>query len=362
VRSVQAAGDVALGYDGDRMAQIALAPEMSGYDRERGATLVAKGRDRLLALPEVENVAMATRLPLSLNNNGFGVFLDGHQSSASDRPYSIDGARVDERYVATLGLRLLAGRAIEEADRREQRRVVVITRAMADRFWPAQEAVGRALRLQWGGEPYRVIGVVADYKVNTPGEAATPYMHFPIGGYDGFVNYVVRTRGEAAPQLPALIREFHAIDPDLAFMDTGTLRDLANVRLFPVRAGAVIIGAFGGLALVVAAIGLYGVIGYSVSRRVKEIGIRKALGAESRDVVGMVMGQGMVLVAIGGVIGLGLAAMASRALSAVLFVGPFDPVSFVAAFAVLAAVAGIANGIPAWRASQVDAIVAMRQD
>ncbi len=362
VRSVQVAADVQLGYDGDRLAQLALAPEMNGYDRDRGASLVAKGRARLLALPQVEGVTLVSRLPLSINNNGYGVFIDGHQSSASDRPFAIDGAQVDEHYIPTLGLQLLAGRGIEEADGRESRRVVVITKAMADRFWPGQEAVGREIRLRWEGEPYRVIGVVADYKVNTPGETPTPYMHLPRGGYDGFVNYVVRTRGPAAPQMQALRREFSAIDPELVFMDTGTLRDLANVRLFPVRAGAVILGAFGGLALLVAAIGLYGVIGYSVSRRVKEIGIRKALGAESRDVIGMVMGQGMALVAIGGAVGLALAAMASRALSAVLFVGPFDPASFLAAFAVLAVVAGIANGVPAWRASRVDAMVALRQD
>jgi len=362
VRSVQAAGEVDLGFDGDRLAQIALVPEMNGYDRERWAELSAKGLVRLKALPQVEGVATASRLPLSLNNNGFGVFIDGHQSSASDRPYAIDGARVDEQYVSTLGLRLLSGRGIEEGDRREQRRVVVITKAMADRYWPGREAVGREIRLRWGGEAHQIVGVVADYKVNTPGEAPTPYMHLPAAEFDGITNYIVRTRGEAGPQVAALLREFHAIDPDLAFMDTGTLRDLANIRLFPVRAGAVIIGAFGGLALVVAAIGLYGVIGYSVSRRTKEIGIRKALGAESREVVGMVMGQGMALVAIGGAIGLGLAALASRALSAVLFVGSFDPVSFLAAFGVLGAVAALANGIPAWRASKVDAMEALRAD
>lgn len=362
VRSVQAAGSVPLGFDADRLAEVTVVPEMNGYDQARGVDLINKARARLQALPQVEGVTLASRLPLSINNNGFSVFIDGHQASASDRPYSIDGARVDEHYVATVGLRLLAGRALDDGDVREQRRVVVITRAMAERFWPGQEAVGRDIRLRWAGDPYRVVGVVADYKVNTPGESPTPYLHLPRQPNDPFATFMVRTRGEAAPQLAALVREFHAIDPDLVFLDQGTLRDLANVRLFPVRAGAVILGAFGGLALLVAAIGLYGVIGYSVSRRVKEIGIRKALGAETRSVVTMVMRQGMTLVVVGGVVGLALAAMASGALSAVLFVGPFDPVSFGAAFAVLALVAGIANAVPAWRASRVDAIVALRQE
>jgi ABC-type antimicrobial peptide transport system permease subunit len=173
---------------------------------------------------------------------------------------------------------------------------------------------------------------------------------------------MVRTRSAAAPLVPALEREFRAMEPDLVFMDTGTMREFADLRLFPVRAGAWLIGAFGLLALAVAAVGLYGVIGYSVSRRVREIGIRKALGAGAGGIVGMVLREGMLLVVIGGVAGAGLAALAGRALSGVLYVGPFDVASFALAFAVLAAVAVLANGIPAWRASRVDAMVALRHD
>jgi ABC-type antimicrobial peptide transport system permease subunit len=160
----------------------------------------------------------------------------------------------------------------------------------------------------------------------------------------------------------SLERELRALDPELVFVNRGTLRDLAGVRLFPVRAGAWLIGAFGLLALAVAAIGLYGVIGYSVSRRVKEIGIRKALGAGSSSVMAMVLGEGMVLVAIGGAIGATLAALGGRALSGVLFVGPFDVLSFAMAFGVLAVVAMVANGVPAWRAARVDPLVAIRSE
>ena len=160
--------------------------------------------------------------------------------------------------------------------------------------------------------------------------------------------------------VPALERELRALDPELVFLDKGTQRDLADVRLFPVRAGAWLIGAFGALALVVAAVGLYGVIGYSVSRRVREIGIRKALGARPGQLVSMVLGEGMVLVAIGGVIGVALAAAAARVLSSVLFVGAFDLVSFAVAFGVLALVALLANAVPARRAARVDPMVALR--
>jgi ABC-type antimicrobial peptide transport system permease subunit len=138
------------------------------------------------------------------------------------------------------------------------------------------------------------------------------------------------------------------------------MRDLADVRLFPVHAGAWLIGAFGVLALLVAAVGLYGVIAYSVSRRVKEIGIRKSLGARPAQLVRMVLGEGMLLVAVGGVIGAGLAAAAARVLSSALFVGPFDTVSFALAFFVLALVALLANALPARRAARVDPMVALR--
>jgi cell division protein FtsX len=202
--------------------------------------------------------------------------------------------------------------------------------------------------------------VVADYKVDTPGEQPKPYIHLPFSRHESFGNYVVRTSGAASGMVPALQRELRALDPELVFMDRGTMRDLADVRLFPVRAGAWLIGAFGALALVVAAVGLYGVIGYSVSRRVREIGIRKALGARPSRLVGMVLGEGMVLVGIGGVIGAALAVAVARVLSSVLFVGPFDAVSFAMAFGVLAIVALLANAIPARRAAQVDPMVALR--
>jgi hypothetical protein len=303
-----------------------------------------------------------SRVPLSLNNNGFSVYLPGHQASASDEPYVMDGAFVDERYTSAMGLRMISGRGIQAADRDEGRRVAMITETMARRFWPDREAVGQDFRTRFDGDPWRVIGVVADYKVDTPGEAPKAYIHLPLRRNDTFANYLVRTRVAAGPVVTTLERALRTIQPDLVFLDTGTLRELADVRLFPVRAGAWLIGAFGLLALAVAAIGLYGVIGYSVSRRVREIGVRKALGAESGEVVGMVMREGMVLVAVGGLVGAALAALASRALSSVLYVGPFDLLSFGMAFAVLAAVAALANAVPAWRASRVDPMIALRHD
>jgi hypothetical protein len=314
----------------------------------------------------VEAVGLASRLPMSLNNNGFRVYMDGRQSSESDRPFVMDGAYVDERYANAMGLRLLAGRNLESADRDgdQPRKVAVVTRAMAQRYWPgdASSALGREFRTRWGGDPYTIVGVVADYKVDTPGESPKQYIHLPLSRRETFGNYVVRTTAPAKDLVGTLQRELRVIDPEVVFLDAGTLRELADIRLFPVRAGAWLIGAFGILALAVAAVGLYGVIGYSVSRRVREIGIRKAVGARPLQLVSMVLREGMLLVGVGGVIGAALAALAAQVLSSVLYVAPFDAASFAIAFGVLAFVALLANAVPARRAARVDPMVALRSE
>jgi predicted permease len=361
VRSISAAAKVPLGFDVDRTAYFSLALEMNGYDRVRGGQFLEEGVRRLQAVPQVEAVGLTSRLPMSLNNNGFTVFITGRETS-DNRPIAIDGAYVDERYFSALDVKILAGRNIEPADRDESRRVAVISNAMAQRYWPGQpeQALGREFRLREGGEPYQVVGVSADYKVDTPGERPKPYLHLPRGRQDTYGDYIVRTSVSASTMVPTLQRELQALNPDLVFVDRGAMRDLADVRLFPVRAGAWLIGTFGALALVVAAVGLYGVIGYSVSRRVREIGIRKAIGAQPSQLVGMVLREGMVLVALGGVIGAAFAAATARLLASVLFVAPFDVVSFAIAFGVLFVVALLANAVPARRAARVDPMVALR--
>lgn len=360
VRSLGAAGRVDFGYDVSRTAYLGLAMEMNGYDAEEAGAFFATGKVRLEAVPAVEAVGLASRVPLSLNNNGFGVFIEGHQSSSSDSPYRVDGARIDEGYFDALGLRIVEGRGIQSDDRDGGRRVVVVTETMANRFWPGERALGREFRLSWDGAPYQIVGIVEDYRVDTPGEDPKPYIHLPMPRDGVYANYVIRTAKPAGALVPELEATLRALDPDLVFLDTGTFRDLADVRLFPIRAGAWLIGVFGALALLLAAVGLYGVIGYAVSRRVREIGIRKALGAENRSVVTMVLRQGMLMVAVGFLVGSVLAGFGARVLSSVLFVGAFDVASYGVTLGVLAGVAMLANFVPAHRASRVDPAVALK--
>lgn len=363
VRSLAAAGQVSLGYDASRIGFLAVPLEMIGYDNARGGVLLEQGAQRLRGLPEVQAVSVTSRLPLSINNNGFGVRVVG-QELPEGRPYAFDGAYVDEHYLDAMSLTLLAGRGIEPADRDESRKVVVVTRTMADRFWPGgvEKALGREIRTRADGPTFQVIGVVADHSVDSPGEPAKSYLLFPLGRAVNFGNYLIRSATPAAARISAYEAEIRALEPEVAFMDRGTLRDLADVKLFPIRAGAWLIGACGILAMLVAAIGLYGVIAYSVNRRVRELGIRAALGAAPGAIVRMVIREGMMLVAIGAAVGAVFAVGAAQALSRVLFVPPFDPLSFGLAVGVLAAAALLANAVPAWRASRVDPIVALRSN
>jgi len=360
VRSLGAADHVDFGYDVDRTAYLGLAMEMNGYDAREAGIFYESAKVRLRAMPQVEAVGLASRVPLSLNNNGFGLFIEGRQRAPSDAAYGVDGARIDEGYLGALGLRVLEGRGIQPDDREEGRRVAVVTETMASRFWPGENALGQEFRLSWDGDPYSIVGVVQDYRVDTPGETPKPYLHLPMPMEGMYANFVLRTATPAGALVPVLERELRTLDPDLVFLDTGTFRELADVRLFPIRAGAWLIGIFGALALILAAVGLYGVIGFAVSRRVREIGIRKALGAEGTAVVSMILRQGMTKVAVGFGIGAVLALVGARALSSVLFVSPVDFPSFAVTLLVLSVVAGLANFIPAHRASRIDPAAALK--
>jgi putative ABC transport system permease protein len=297
-----------------------------------------------------------------VNNNGFGLFID--QTAATDRPYGIDGTFIDEHYFDTFGLSVVAGRGIEAADVAGDRRVAVVTEAMAERFWPDESAVGKQFRRSFDGPAYEIVGVVEDYKVNTPGEEPTPYLHFPLpGSGTTYANFIVRTETPVGPELRRLEQVLTGLDPEIVFMQSGPLRDLMDVRLLPIRMGAWFIGSFAALAMALAAVGLYGVIGYSVSRRTREIGIRVALGARAGRVLGLVVRQGMLLVLIGVAIGSVLAALLGQVLSTVLYgISPVDALAFGGAIGLLLLIALLANYIPARRAASIDPMIALRSE
>jgi predicted lysophospholipase L1 biosynthesis ABC-type transport system permease subunit len=216
--------------------------------------------------------------------------------------------------------------------------------------------------MAYGSKQFQIVGVSGNHKVHSVGERPTPYLHFAAAQQPADYNTIIaRTRGDAGQLLASMRRELLGMEPGLVFIRQDTMAATMASSLLPERISAILAVGFGGLGTLLAAIGLYGVIAYSVARRTREIGIRVALGAHPSQVLGMIMRQGLALAAVGGAIGAALAALAARLLRGVIYgVGAADPLAWGAAFAALLLAAALANYIPARRAMRVDPVTALR--
>jgi predicted permease len=282
-----------------------------------------------------------------------------------DEPVGIDATTVGEDYFAALGVPILEGRGFTEADDQDAPKVVVVNEALAKKYWPGRSAVGQRIHTDgFENAPHEVVGVVRDYKVRTLGETPRPYLHFPWRQQTSrSATVLARTAGPAQPAVAGLRNAILELEPAIVFTDEGTASDLLNLTLGPTRVGALLLGAFAALALLLAAIGLYGVVAYNVERRTREVGLRMALGARRGDVLGLVFGQGMRLAGVGVALGVVFAAGVARVLSSLLYgVSSLDPLAYAGAAFVLVAVAALANLLPAWRATRVNPMVALRTE
>jgi predicted permease len=302
-------------------------------------------------------------LPLTASVSVTGVFLPGVHDSPDDDGYLADEAITGPGYFEVLGIPLLEGRDFTDGDTPETPGVAIVNQTMARSYWPGESALGKRFRTGFDGDEFEIVGVVGDHKVRTVGEEPRPYVHFArTQRRSSYAIVVARTAGDPARLVATLRDELRAMEPDLG-SGGSTLRESVEVSLLPVTLGARMLAAFGLLALGLASVGLYGVIAYSVSRRVREIGIRMALGADRLGVVRLVVRRGMVLAAVGVLLGGLGAALLSGLLSSVLYgVGARDPLAFGAAAALLLATALVANYLPAHRAARVDPLVALRSD
>jgi ABC-type antimicrobial peptide transport system permease subunit len=242
--------------------------------------------------------------------------------------------------------------------------VVIVNQAMAKRFWPGENPIGQRFHF-FGQEPVEVIGVARDADYNAIGEERQPYVYRPLEqAYGTGVSLIVRSEGsDPAPVLAAVQREVRQMVPDMPLVGVETVAQRLDNSLWAPRLGASLLALFGVLALILAAVGIYGVMSYSVDQRSREIGVRMALGAEPGDVLGLVLRQGMRLVAIGAVVGLALAFASSRLTANLLYgIAPTDPVAFSVTTAILALVSFTSIFVPARRATGVDPIVVLRYD
>ncbi len=321
-------------------------------------------------LPGVEAAALNTVLPLGplQANLTFGI---AERPAAPTRFEELPRAQlrtVSADYFRVMGIPLLRGRSFTEADGRSSPGVVIINEELARRYWPGEDAVGKRLQTNIGpsGPWLTVVGVAGNVKHESLRSGPDPELYRPYQQYLGFpqlTNLVVRTAVEPASLAETIRREIRRIEPEQPIREVQTMeRFLSNATSQP-RFYAVLLGAFAGLALAVAASGLLGVLSYSVSRRTQEIGVRMALGARPGDVLRMVLGDGARYLAAGAGLGLAGSLASSRLLRNLLFgVGPADPLTFVLAGAVLAAAALAATAIPARRAAAVDPMTALRHE
>jgi predicted permease len=363
VRSLQTARTTDVGFELDRLAVVSIDLGLHEYSEERSKVFYRRLQERLGALPQVDSVALTQRLPLTVEISMTGVSIDGHQQSPDDDAFIIDYARVGPNYFRTLGISLVDGRDFNAADV-EGPPVAIINETMARTYWPDQSPVGQSYhRDGLDGPTVEIIGVCQDYDVRTVGDKRS-YLHTALNQQEFTrASVVVRTPGDPSTMVGRLRQELLAMEPNLIFLEADSMTQIAEVALLPVSLGAILIGAFGVLGMILAAVGLYGVIAYSVSRRSHEIGLRMALGAETGEVLKMVIGQGMAIATVGVALGLAGGAAVSGVLSKALYgVSPIDPASFGAAAILLLSVALVANFVPAKRATRIDPIIALRYE
>lgn len=362
VRSLQKAQGIDPGFDVGPAALLWPDTDLSGSmsEAERRAFL-AELEERLLAHPAIDRVAWADRLPLGAGVQTGGYVLPGVPSTTPDGDHDIDNSHVSPSYFETMGVPIVRGAAFTEADVRGDA-VIVVSQAFVDRFYPGQEVIGRSL--QSGESRLRIVGVARDTKVRTLGEAPRPFVYELDGQRRvGGGQVVVRGTGSSAELLAAARGAFAAVDPDMPLIEAKTMNEHLALLLFPPRMAALLLSIFGGLALLLSAVGIYGVVSHAVSRRTRELGIRMSLGASAGDVVRMAIGGGMRLVVAGGAAGVVLAAGVTWAISGFLFgIGPNDVVTFLAIPVLLFGVALLAAWVPARRASSVDPVRALRSE
>lgn len=365
VRSLQQVHVIGPGFETERAIAMTMDVGLQGYDRQRGEQFYRQFTERVGSLPGVRSVTLTDNLPLSLNVNANSIYIEGQPPTRGANTPQAMVSSVGLRYFETMGIPLVAGREFSERDTPDAPRVVIINETFARRFWPGQSAIGKRFRSgSASGTLLEIVGVAKDGKYFSLSEEPEMFFYTPLmQSYNSAATLVVRTTAEPQPLVNTIRREIQQLDAALPVFDVKTLTEHMRLSLFPMRVGAAVVGSFGLLALVLAAIGIYGVMAYAVSQRTREIGVRMALGARQGDVLTMVIRQALLLVVIGLGIGLAAAFGLTRFMSSVLVgVSATDPMTFVAITVLLVGVALVASYAPARRAAKVDPMMALRYE
>jgi predicted permease len=364
VRGLQAAQKMRPGFNPENAVAISFDVSLQGYNEERGRAFQKRVLEGARALPQIENAALTDNLPLGLNYNSSGIYIEGTEfTGASNLPIAVP---IDSSpgYFDAMGIPL-RGRDFRDNENKKESRVAIVNETFVKKLLKGQDPIGR--RFNWHGpnDPFfEIVGVVPDGKYNSLGEDPKPAVYTPqYRDYTGAVTLVARTRSDPRQVLKALRGEVQKLDPSISVYAAKTLKEHLGTSLFPARMAAIALGSFGVLALILAAVGIYGVMSHVVAGRTREIGLRMALGAQLSDVQKLILKQGMFLAAIGSICGLVIAFGGTRMMKSLLYgVSTSDPITFISVALLLFGIAFFACWIPARRASRVEPMIALRTE
>jgi predicted permease len=361
LQSLQRIRNSSPGFSTHGVLSTAVDVVSAGYDAQRTKNFQDELMERVKALPGVESAVFARATPLGYGSYSESpIAVDGYQAPPEEQP-TVEYNEVGPDYFVTMGIPLVSGREFTRGDDEKAALVAVVNETMAARYWRGKDPIGE--RVQVKGRWMRVVGVAKDSKYRSVRETPKPFFYVPwrqnfsVGG-----GLYVRTPLSPETMATALAREVHALDGNLAPYEMITMQEQVDRSTSPQKVAVTLVGVLGGLALLLAAIGLYGVMSYAVSQSARELGLRMALGADASNVWRLVMSRGLSLIAVGVLIGAVAALGLTRLMGNLLYkVSPRDPLAFGAAFAVMTVAAVAACFLPALRATRTDPARALRE-
>jgi putative ABC transport system permease protein len=360
LESVQRIRNTSPGFSRDGVLITTINLLSAGYDAQRAKNFQQQLLERVQAIGGVEAVAYARVVPFSYVGYSSGpVAVDGYQGAPDEQP-TAEYDEVTPGFFSTIGMPLISGRDFTRADDENAPPVAIVNEAMAAQYWHGEDPVGK--RLQVSGRWMRVVGVAKNAKYETMLETPKPFFYVPLRqNPSSIVGLVVRTRQEPSALSPLLAREVHALDQDVSPYGVITMREQISRQTLTQQIAGTLLGVFGGLALLLATIGLYGVMSYAVSQSTRELGLRVALGAAPSHLLRLVMSRGLVLIGLGIAIGMAAALATTRLFGYLLYnVSPHDPLSFGSALVIISIASMAACFLPAWRATRTDPVRALR--
>jgi predicted permease len=359
IQNLQASARVDKGFDAENVLLAAMDPSLQGYSPEEAETFYRELLQRVRALPGVTVAALGAQVPLGFSHSQTSVEVPGYDPSPQEQ-MSIDYNQVTPGYFAAMGIPLLGGREFTDQDRPDAPGVMIVNQRFVDRFWPGENPIGKQVNVS--GRERTVVGVVPTGKYGSLGEAPLAFQYFPFSYARGSYLHV-RTAGDPEALLGSVRDVVRGLDPNMPLFDVKTMTSHLGIALMPARLAGIVLGFFGVLGLILASVGIYGVMAYSVAQRTREIGIRVAMGANRGEVSGMVLRQGFKLVLVGGIVGILGALGVSQVIKSLLITGQaWDPVTFVGVPVVLGGVALLATWLPARRAAGVDPVTALKHE